>query len=106
LDDSDAFVLPSREETFGVVVIEALSRGLPVVATRSGGPEYIVNNDNGIVVSPGDPDALAAAIIRIAHEYDRFDRYKIQQEILAGFGSGRFLATMQKIYNEVTKVEC
>ena len=59
---SSAFVLPSRYETFGVVLIEALSTGIPVIATRSGGPEDIVNDNVGLLVEPASADALANAM--------------------------------------------
>jgi glycosyltransferase involved in cell wall biosynthesis len=65
--DADLLVLPSRAETYGMVVTEALARGLPVVGTRvSGVPEALGATDDGLVpgllVPPGDPAALAAAI--------------------------------------------
>jgi glycosyltransferase involved in cell wall biosynthesis len=56
--EANAFVLPSRVETFGVVVIEALSTGLPVVATRSGGPEEILTDMTGWVVDAEDVGQL------------------------------------------------
>ncbi|HLL18696.1 MAG TPA: glycosyltransferase, partial [Rubrivivax sp.] len=59
---SDAFVLASLEETFGVVLVEALMSGRPVVATRCGGPEDIVHGGNGWLVPPGDAMALARAM--------------------------------------------
>lgn len=60
---SDLFVLPSRFETFGVVAIEALATGTPLVATRSGGPESIVTDPMlGQLVATDDPGALARAI--------------------------------------------
>jgi glycosyltransferase involved in cell wall biosynthesis len=47
---AECFVLPSQFETFGVVIIEAMATGLPVVATASGGPEEIITDATGIVV--------------------------------------------------------
>jgi glycosyltransferase involved in cell wall biosynthesis len=66
---ADLLVLPSRAETYGMVVTEALARGLPVVASAVGGvPEALgVAPDGrrpGLLVPPGDPAALAAALGR------------------------------------------
>jgi glycosyltransferase involved in cell wall biosynthesis len=62
-----ALVLPSLSEGWGVVVAEALACGTPVVASRVGGvPEILGSEDGGILVPPGDPDALAEALGRIA----------------------------------------
>jgi glycosyltransferase involved in cell wall biosynthesis len=54
----DAFVLASRHESFGVVLVEALMSGKPVLATRCGGPEGIVDSNNGVLVAPDNVDAL------------------------------------------------
>jgi len=66
-DAADVLVLPSRAETYGMVVTEALARGLPVIASRVGGvPEAVGRAVDGcvpgVLVPPGDPDALAAAL--------------------------------------------
>lgn len=59
----DVFVLPSLYEGFGIAIVEAMAAGRPVVATDVGGiPEIVVPGETGLLVSPGDPDALAAAI--------------------------------------------
>lgn len=61
---ADLFVLPSLKEGFGIVLAEALACGIPVVSTRSGGPEDIVEKELGILIPPGDSEALADAVIR------------------------------------------
>lgn len=58
----DAFVHPSRYETFGIVLVEALSTGRPVIATRCGGPNNIIRSDDGILVDVDDVDSLAEAM--------------------------------------------
>lgn len=59
----DLFVLPSLDEGFGLVVLEAMATGLPVIGTRAGGtPEVLDHDVNGLLVSPGDPEAIAEAI--------------------------------------------
>jgi len=71
-DECDIVVLPSFAESFGVVVIEALAAGKPVVATRCGGPEHIVDESVGAIVEPGDSEALADAIRHVDARYEHF----------------------------------
>ncbi len=60
---SDVFVLPSENETFGQVFIEAMSCGLPVIGTKVGGiPEIISDSYNGYLILPDDPSILAQKI--------------------------------------------
>jgi starch synthase len=62
----DVLVLPSRQEPFGTVLAEAMAVGTPVVATRVGGlPEVVDNGVTGALVEPGDPAALAAAVLAV-----------------------------------------
>jgi glycosyltransferase involved in cell wall biosynthesis len=63
----DIFVLPSTcREAFGMVLIEAMSMGKPVIATRTGGiPEIIEHRTNGLIVPPGDYTAMARAILEL-----------------------------------------
>lgn len=66
LKDFNIHVLPSYQEAFGRAIIEAMALELPVVASRVGGiPEIITHNVNGLLVPPGDADALAEQIGRL-----------------------------------------
>ncbi len=62
LRNFDLFVLPSTSEGFSLATVQALATGLPVIATRSGGPEEILGTETGQLVPPGDELALAKAI--------------------------------------------
>ncbi|PRY49988.1 glycosyltransferase involved in cell wall biosynthesis [Geodermatophilus tzadiensis] len=66
LGSLDVLVLPSAYEEMGSVLTEAMAAGLPVVASRVGGiPEVVRHGDTGLLVPPGDVDALAAALDRV-----------------------------------------
>jgi glycosyltransferase involved in cell wall biosynthesis len=64
-DAADVFVLPTLYEGYGMVVAEALARGLPVIASATGAIAELVTPDVGIVVPPGDTEALTAALARV-----------------------------------------
>lgn len=77
LKQVDFYVSPSLQETFGIVIIEALAMGLPTVATKCGGPEYIVNDEVGIIVEKGSAQALHSAMKSILNNEKNYNRKKI-----------------------------
>lgn len=95
------FVLSSDYETFGVVLIEALACGKPVVATASGGPECIVHPGNGVLVPPRDVTALGNAMVEVLRGMDSYDSAIIRQDCIARFGEN---AVVEKLRNAYTRV--
>jgi glycosyltransferase involved in cell wall biosynthesis len=60
---ADICIVPSRFETFGIVILEAMSAGKPVIASRRGGiPEIIENFENGILIEPNEDDLLKSIV--------------------------------------------
>ncbi len=98
---SDAFVLASRNETFGVVFIEALSQGLPVAATRCGGPQTIINENNGILVPVGDVQALAGALVSLYENRGRYDAQTLRADCLSEFGEEAVVRQITAVYETI-----
>jgi len=74
--NSDIFILPSLHETFGIVLLEAMSFGLPIIATSVGAiSELVINGVNGILVLPNDPNSLAKSIQNLVNSPKLLEKY-------------------------------
>ena len=72
LQSADVFVAPSLYESFGLIFVEAMRWGTPVVGTRVGGiPEIVEDGESGLLVSPGNPAELAGALIALLRDEGR-----------------------------------
>ena len=75
MDDAWVLVLPSRSEGMGRVLVEAFCRGRGVVGTRAGSiPNLVVDGVSGLLVEPGDTDALADALVRVLSDRSLAER--------------------------------
>jgi teichuronic acid biosynthesis glycosyltransferase TuaC len=90
MEAADVFVLASDFETFGVVVIEALACGRPVIATASGGPDHMVSPKNGLLIPTRDRDALRDALLQMRRRAGGYDAAAIRAEALARYSPDAF----------------
>jgi glycosyltransferase involved in cell wall biosynthesis len=97
MDASDAFVLASDFETFGVVVIEALASGRPVVVTASGGPDHLVTTANGLLIPTRNKSALRDALILMRQSAADYDRPAIRAAALRDYGPAAFACRFAEI---------
>lgn len=98
---ADAFVLASRYETFGVVVIEALALGKPVIATRCGGPESIVREQDGLLVPARDVNALAEAMLQLRAEAERYQPEMIRADCASRYSEKAVVDRLTGLYQQV-----
>ncbi len=103
LKQCDCFVLVSQSETFGVAYIEALAMGVPVIATKCGGPEAFVNEKNGLMVNVNDVEELTEALIYMYNNINMYDRKSISIEIQNKFSSEVVANKIINIYKEYLK---
>jgi len=106
--EADLFILPSEHdglafEGLGLVYLEALAHGTPVIGSRqSGAEDVIIEGGNGMLVDPGKPELLAEAIKRALSDPERWRRMSVQApESVARFAWDRVGARMAEIYNNV-----
>ena len=107
--EADIFVLPSIHdtrgdtETLGVVLIEAMEYGIPVIASDVGGiPDIVKDGYNGILVPEKDVDALANAIIRLIEDKELREKFikNAKKYIKEKFNWDKIIEKLEKIYNK------
>lgn len=77
LQEIDVVIIPSRSESFGMVIIEALSQGKLVIATRSGGPETIlIDGVTGILIERKNPAKLAEAMLKVMQDPNSYNEIR------------------------------
>jgi L-malate glycosyltransferase len=101
LREADVFVLSSLWENAPHVVIEALATGTPVVATDVGGVSELVTDADGVLVSAGDPAALAAGIREVFAAYGRYVPHELARRARERFGHERVGRLWSDLYREV-----
>ncbi|XES59850.1 glycosyltransferase [Citrobacter freundii] len=103
INQADAFVLSSEYETFGVVLIEVLALGKPVVATRCGGPESIVTDEVGVLVEKNSVPALCNGMEMIYTNRENLDANKIRTYCQKNFSEDAVTDKLLHIYQNILR---
>lgn len=103
LRESHALVLPSLSEAAPLVIIEALASGRPVISTRCGGPEYMIDNTNGLIVEPGQAGQLAEAIADLLANLDRYDPQRVARAAQSKYSYEAVAAALTRVYGALVK---
>jgi len=101
LKSIDIFILPSTSEGFSIATIEAMACCKPVIVTRSGGPEEIVSENNGILVQPGHVDELVSAVVTLI-ENESISKCFVQNGynlVRDKFSSKRMISEYEQLYS-------
>lgn len=97
----DVFVLPSRHETFGVVFIEALATGTPIIASDCEGPKGIVTYENGIIVPKENILQLTRAMEYMIKNINKYNKEKIRKDCIERFSTTSVTNKYIKIYKDI-----
>jgi glycosyltransferase involved in cell wall biosynthesis len=98
MQEANCFVLPTRYEAFGVVLIEAMATGLPLIATRSGGPDSIVTSENGILIEGENVDELVAAMQEIMANINDYSGDQIRKQTLKRYGGRSVMEQYKQLF--------
>jgi len=106
MNAADVFVLPSLEEPFGLVALEALACGTPTIATAVGGlKEFVRESETGYSVPPGDPDALREKIRRVLDPENRSEVESMRERglrVAKSFSTLKQIERILEVYRQVS----
>jgi glycosyltransferase involved in cell wall biosynthesis len=100
----DVMVLPSQQEGFGIVFLEAMSYGKPCIGAAHGGvPEVIIDGNTGYLVSFGDSDAVARCVVRLASDSNLATRMGMAglQQVLKHYCYESFCTNFTELFDEL-----
>jgi glycosyltransferase involved in cell wall biosynthesis len=99
----DLVLVPSRKESFGMARMETIAAGMPLLTSRTGITPYIMGEDSPWTFSPGDPDSLAEAWLRLPSVWS--ERQEVisgwQQKLREEFMMDQTTEKLIKVYNKI-----
>lgn len=103
--DTSVFVCSSSTETFSIVTAEALCCGIPVISTRCGGPEDMIDESNGILIEVNNETQLELALNKMYQEKTAYDRQQIREKAQKCFDYDSVIDACVGLYTEVLENE-
>ena len=100
---ADCSLILSKREAFGLVAIEAMMCGAPLIASNHGALPEFVTEDVGILVDPDDPQMIASAVNSVLNGEKDFDRRHIADTITAGFSQDAIIDEFVNVYKDAVK---
>jgi len=101
---ADLFLLPSKNESFGLAALEALACGTPVIASNMGGlPEVVIHGETGFLFPLGSVDEMADAALSLLRDQDRWSRFSeaARADAAARFSNARVVPMYEALYRDV-----
>jgi glycosyltransferase involved in cell wall biosynthesis len=104
MSNYDFFVMFSRIETFSVVTLEAMLCGLPVIATKCGGPEEYLKPEYGILIDKEDIEQLVNAFYFMCKNYRNFAKEKISEFVKENYSYSKISNKFKELYQEILNI--
>lgn len=101
LNQSKIFISSSTIETFGIAIIEAMSCGMPAIATKSGGPEYSINDPKVGMLCEHTTASLSKAMSDVYQSLDDFDPLYIRNYVIERFSPDTICEQLEEVYSQV-----
>jgi len=101
MNKCDSLVISSKKETFGVVGIEAMACGLPVISTKCGGPEDYITSNTGILVENDNVRSLSNGIIEMLRNYSNYNSAFIKKYIKKNFSARAVSHELISLYKQI-----
>lgn len=104
LSCADLFLLPSKNESFGLAALEALACGVPVIASEMGGlPEVVVHGETGFLFPLGDTESMGEAGIRLLQDQEVWNRFSgaARADSVERFSNERIIPLYEGLYRDV-----
>ena len=105
LKQSDCLVLPSYHENFGIVLIEAMACGKPVISTDCGGPAEIIHANNGLLIEKGNASELASSLLQIFKTRTTYKDAQIRDHAKARYDISVVGKQLLEVYHTVAGQE-